>query len=78
MFIYQLRVLSDFMIAFSCPRGLDNPRERSAVYLARDVHFLGCGLLRRVFLHGLAVEMTGEFCPFDVSLLPGAFSGVDL
>ena len=39
----KLRVLSDFMIAFSCPRGLDNPRERSAVYLARDVHFLGCG-----------------------------------
>eukprot|EP00964_Phaeocystis_antarctica_P069111 scaffold41924_cov62-Phaeocystis_antarctica.AAC.3 len=44
----------------------------------RDVHFLGCGLLKRVFLPGLAVEMTGEFCPFDVSLLPGAFSGVDL
>ena len=33
------------MSAFSCPRGLDNPWERSAVYLARDDDFLGYGLI---------------------------------
>ena len=50
------------MSAISCPRGLNN-LERSTVYLARGVHFLGCGLLKGSSCSRNGGRMlTGECC----------------